>query len=234
MSQANSGDSRLRASDADRERIVEKLRQSAAEGRLTMEEFEQRMSAAYAAKTFGELAALTADLPVDLRARGGGWSGGGGGGGEPQDHVPNEYRSSGSSGYRPDDGPGFGSTSIFGGGGPRGERNPIDAATDVIGALVNAGADLRAQREIRRTNQQIRMEVRRQRHEMRMARRSAGSPGGALGGWVVTSALLTGIWFIQLVTDPHGGHYFWPAWPIGIIGILALLRSIRLFGSRRY
>ncbi|HEY3869790.1 MAG TPA: DUF1707 domain-containing protein [Actinocrinis sp.] len=225
MSQANSGDSRLRASDADRERIVEKLRSSAAEGRLTMDEFEQRMSAAYAARTYGDLAALTADLPVDLSARTGS------GRAEPQDSVPNEYRSDG---HRFGADPGFGSPATFGSGAPRTERGPIDAATDVIGALVNAGADLRAQREIRRTNQQIRMEVRQQRHEARMARRTAGSPGGALGGWVVTSVLLTGIWFIQLVTDPHGGHYFWPAWPIGIIGILALLRSIRLFGSRRY
>jgi hypothetical protein len=66
-----------------------------------------------------------------------------------------------------------------------------------------------------------------------MARRGARSPGNALGGWVVTSALLTGIWFIQLLTDPHGGHYFWPAWPIGIIGILALLNSIGAGDPRR-
>jgi hypothetical protein len=71
MSQGGVPDPKLRASDADRERIVEELRKHTADGRLTMDEFEQRMSAAYAAKTFGELAALTRDLPVDLGERGG-------------------------------------------------------------------------------------------------------------------------------------------------------------------
>jgi hypothetical protein len=60
----------IRASDADRERTVEQLRQYTAEGRLTMDEFEERMSAAYAATTYGDLAKLTRDLPVDLGARG--------------------------------------------------------------------------------------------------------------------------------------------------------------------
>jgi hypothetical protein len=228
MSQANNGDSRVRASDADRERIVEKLRQGAAEGRLTMEEFEQRMSAAYAARTYGELAELTADLPVDLRARAGG---GKSGRSEPQDRVPDGFRST------TDDEPGFGrpSPSPFGfGGGPGTGRTPIDTASDIIGALANAGADFRAQREMIREKQRLKMERQQQRHEMRMARRRAGGPGTALGGWVVLSTLLTGIWLIQLITDPHGGHDFWPAWPIGIIGILALLRSFRWFGGRRY
>lgn len=69
MSQGGVPDPNVRASDADRERIVEQLRQHTADGRLTMDEFEQRMSAAYAAKTYGELAQLTRDLPVDLGAR---------------------------------------------------------------------------------------------------------------------------------------------------------------------
>jgi hypothetical protein len=69
MSQGGVPDPSVRASDADRERIVEQLRQHTAEGRLSMDEFEQRMSAAYAAKTYGDLAELTRDLPVDLAAR---------------------------------------------------------------------------------------------------------------------------------------------------------------------
>ena len=69
MSQGGNGDRGLRASDADRERIVEQLRQHTADGRLTMDEFEQRMAAAYAAKTYGELAELTRDLPVDQAAK---------------------------------------------------------------------------------------------------------------------------------------------------------------------
>ncbi len=71
MSQGGVPDPNVRASDADRERIVEQLRQHTADGRLTMDEFEQRMTAAYAAKTYGELAQLIRDLPVDLGARAG-------------------------------------------------------------------------------------------------------------------------------------------------------------------
>ncbi|MFB7737904.1 DUF1707 domain-containing protein [Streptomyces sp. NPDC056112] len=54
----------LRASDADRERVVEHLRDALAEGRLDMTEFEERLEAAYRARTYGELAPLTRDLPV--------------------------------------------------------------------------------------------------------------------------------------------------------------------------
>ncbi|HZP53676.1 DUF1707 domain-containing protein [Actinocrinis sp.] len=85
MSQGGVPDPNLRASDADRERIVEQLRQHTADGRLTMDEFEQRMSAAYAAKTYGELAQLTRDLPVDLGARS---RGAGFGPPPPQDAPP--------------------------------------------------------------------------------------------------------------------------------------------------
>lgn len=53
----------LRASDADRDRVVEQLRDALAEGRLDMQEFEERLEAAYAARTYGELAPLTRDLP---------------------------------------------------------------------------------------------------------------------------------------------------------------------------
>ncbi|MEU0333111.1 DUF1707 domain-containing protein [Streptomyces sp. NPDC006193] len=54
----------LRASDADRERVAEVLRDALAEGRLDMEEFEQRLEAAWTARTYGELAPLTRDLPA--------------------------------------------------------------------------------------------------------------------------------------------------------------------------
>ena len=61
------GDPRLRASDADRERTVQLLREHHAEGRLDMEEFHERLNAAYAAKTMGELNGLLSDLPgIDL------------------------------------------------------------------------------------------------------------------------------------------------------------------------
>ncbi|MFI9645917.1 DUF1707 domain-containing protein [Streptomyces sp. NPDC052040] len=54
----------LRASDADRERVAEVLRDALAEGRLDMEEFEERLEATYQARTYGELAPITRDLPA--------------------------------------------------------------------------------------------------------------------------------------------------------------------------
>ncbi|MGC5342237.1 DUF1707 SHOCT-like domain-containing protein [Streptomyces sp. DT171] len=54
----------MRASDAERERIAETLREAVAEGRLEMEEFEQRLDAAYKARTHGELVPLVRDLPA--------------------------------------------------------------------------------------------------------------------------------------------------------------------------
>jgi uncharacterized protein DUF1707 len=53
----------LRASDADRERVIERLRQAAAEGRLLTEELEQRLEAALSARTYAQLDAVIADLP---------------------------------------------------------------------------------------------------------------------------------------------------------------------------
>lgn len=60
-------DPSLRASDAERDRVVEVLREACAEGRLTVAEFQERLDTAYAARTHGELAALTADLPQQER-----------------------------------------------------------------------------------------------------------------------------------------------------------------------
>jgi hypothetical protein len=60
--------SKLRASDLDRHQTVEFLRQHAGEGRLTTDELEERIEQAYGAKTLGELAVLTVDLPVEPRA----------------------------------------------------------------------------------------------------------------------------------------------------------------------
>jgi hypothetical protein len=52
----------LRASDADRERVVQVLGDALADGRITMEEHSERTSQAYAARVLGELTGLTADL----------------------------------------------------------------------------------------------------------------------------------------------------------------------------
>lgn len=54
----------MRASDAERERVAERLRDAVAEGRLDMDEFEQRLDAAYRARTHGELEPLVRDLPA--------------------------------------------------------------------------------------------------------------------------------------------------------------------------
>jgi len=61
------GDPRIRVSDADRDRAASLLREHHAEGRLTAEEFHERLDRALAAKTRGELDELLADLPgIDL------------------------------------------------------------------------------------------------------------------------------------------------------------------------
>jgi hypothetical protein len=59
-------DGALRASDEDRERLVAVLREQMVVGRLTSEELDERVGAAYAAKTWDELRALIKDLPVTV------------------------------------------------------------------------------------------------------------------------------------------------------------------------
>jgi hypothetical protein len=56
-------DDPIRASDADREVVVATLREAFTAGRLTMDEFDERMASAYASKTWGDLRKLTIDLP---------------------------------------------------------------------------------------------------------------------------------------------------------------------------
>jgi Domain of unknown function (DUF1707) len=60
----------LRASHADRDRVVEELRIAAGDGRLTAEELDLRLEAALTARTYGELAVLTTDLPAVGQAAG--------------------------------------------------------------------------------------------------------------------------------------------------------------------
>ncbi len=57
-------DHMMRASDLDRDAVVATLRDAYTAGRLTLEEFDERTTAAYAGKTWGELRKLTEDLPV--------------------------------------------------------------------------------------------------------------------------------------------------------------------------
>ena len=54
----------LRVSDADRHKVAEILRQAAGEGRLDLDELDERLESAYSAKTYADLVPITADLPV--------------------------------------------------------------------------------------------------------------------------------------------------------------------------
>jgi Flp pilus assembly protein TadB len=57
----------LRASDAERDAVVDRLREAAGEGRLEPDELEQRVDRALRARTYGELSELLADLPAGGR-----------------------------------------------------------------------------------------------------------------------------------------------------------------------
>jgi hypothetical protein len=69
-------DPNLRASDADREAIADRLRQHHTDGRLDQDEFQERLEKCFAAKTVGELAELTRDLPGNPEQRSAGRRGG--------------------------------------------------------------------------------------------------------------------------------------------------------------
>jgi hypothetical protein len=60
---AQPGGGLVRASDADRDRTVEALAAASAEGRLSLEEYSERSDSALTARTLGDLASLTSDLP---------------------------------------------------------------------------------------------------------------------------------------------------------------------------
>jgi Domain of unknown function (DUF1707) len=63
------GRASLKASDADRERVAERLRVAATEGRLLDQELEDRLAAAFSSRTYGELDAVVSDLPAAPVAR---------------------------------------------------------------------------------------------------------------------------------------------------------------------
>ncbi len=62
--------SRMRISDDDRHRVAELLREAAGDGRLDLTELDDRLGAAYAAKTYGDLVPITADLPAEVEGPG--------------------------------------------------------------------------------------------------------------------------------------------------------------------
>jgi Domain of unknown function (DUF1707) len=56
-------DDRIRVSDADREHVADRLREHFAQGRLSSEELDERITATLSAKTYGDLRRVMADLP---------------------------------------------------------------------------------------------------------------------------------------------------------------------------
>lgn len=60
---------RLRISDADRHQVAEILREAAGEGRLELDELDERLEATYAARTYADLVPITFDLPVERPAQ---------------------------------------------------------------------------------------------------------------------------------------------------------------------
>jgi hypothetical protein len=55
----------IRASDADRDRMASLLREHCAQGRITVDELNERLEAVYSAKTLGQLQEVTSDLPEE-------------------------------------------------------------------------------------------------------------------------------------------------------------------------
>lgn len=68
VSEQDSADSELRASDAEREAVVGKLNQAVGDGRLTLDEFSERLELTYAARTRGDLSPLLRDLPAETES----------------------------------------------------------------------------------------------------------------------------------------------------------------------
>ena len=66
MAAAAAGHGRLRASHADREHVLDLLKAAFAQGLLTKDEFDIRVSRTFASRTYAELAALNADIPAGL------------------------------------------------------------------------------------------------------------------------------------------------------------------------
>jgi hypothetical protein len=64
MAVAAAGRSRLRASHADREHVIDMLKAAFVHGRVTKDEFDARVGQAFASRTYAELAAVTADIPA--------------------------------------------------------------------------------------------------------------------------------------------------------------------------
>jgi hypothetical protein len=191
----------MRAGDADRERLVEQLREHHAAGRLTLEEFDERMTKAYEAKTYGELRTLTRDLPVDLA----------------QLNFQQAQQRTAQSQQRP--------VEVR-----RDEsgRMQINIDNQAIQDRINHHLERQQDRWARHQNRHQAHRARQAERWQQAAasRRDRGRGLASFSAWLSLSVLLTGIW---LVTNLAGGGdwgHFWPIWPIGIWGVLMVARGI--------
>ncbi|MFY1687901.1 DUF1707 SHOCT-like domain-containing protein [Plantactinospora sp. WMMB782] len=73
-------DGELRASDVDRQRVVADLQRHTEQGRLSLDEFSERVGAVWSARTLGELATVVRDLPAAPETAGSAGAGGNAGG----------------------------------------------------------------------------------------------------------------------------------------------------------
>jgi hypothetical protein len=188
----------LRAGDADRERLVEQLREHHAAGRLTLDEFDERMAKAYEAKTYGELRVLTRDLPVDLaelnfqQAQQ-----------RTAQHRPVEVRRDQSG------------------------RMQINIDNQAIQDRINQHIDRHNQRWQRNhERREQRWALQQERWQQKAAARRGGRGFPSFSSWLSLSVLLTGIWLVSNIAGGGDWSHFWPIWPIGIFGVLMLVRGI--------
>jgi Domain of unknown function (DUF1707) len=190
----------IRAGTADRERVVKQLNEAFGEGRLDVAELEERVGAAYAAKTLGELTPLTVDLPNA---------------GAPP--IP-------ASGWPPPTWPPPPTPPAA----PRPLNRPAtvqdlkQAALDLATSKINARLDRdRMRREQRMMREQRRSVHRQQRYDL--MRQATGSRY-SVAAWASTSALCFVIWLIAVLTG--GGLNPWFLWVAGPWGIMLLMRAL--------
>jgi DUF1707 SHOCT-like domain len=186
----------LRIGTEDRERVVKLLNDAFSEGRLEMTELEERVSAAYAAKTTGDLRPLTADLPGGMHASTvpplpwppPTW---------PPPKPPTHDR-------------------------PATVQDLKQVAIDLATSKLTAKLDRdRTRRQLQVMREQRRGVQRQQRHDLM---RHATGGRHSVAAWAATSSLCFIIWLIGAVTG--GALYPWFVWVAGPWGIMVLMSHL--------
>lgn len=186
----------LRAGNDDRERVVKRLNDAFSEGRLELVELEERVSAAYAAKTIGELTPLTADLP---------------GGTPTAGTVPPPSWPPPSWPPKPPSPPGR----------PPTVQDLKQAAIELAHSKINAKLErdrLRQQRNADRRDRHLA----RQQQRRDVTRHMSGAH--SVAAWASVSAICFTIWLISVLTG--GGVYPWFVWVAGPWGVLLLVQHL--------